>query len=78
MANIGYEKVSAFISLPDTDQKRHHFAFADQSYIFDILSASDFRNISIEPYEKDVVIFKNYSTEDAVKEMLLLNPSLDF
>ncbi len=54
------------------------FAFGDQNYINRILSKAAFKNIAIDGFEKDVLIFNNYTAEEAVSEMMALNPALQF
>ena len=54
------------------------FAFGDLDYVNNILLDAGFKNIEIDPFEKDVVIFNNYTADEAVVEMMTLNPALQF
>ena len=72
-------EIKKFIEVPTPNPRDPGpFAFGEKDYVNEILTEANFQNIAIQPYEKDITIFKNYTTENAVKEMLELNPSLHF
>ena len=54
------------------------FAFGDLDHVNNILLDAGFKDIAIDPFEKDVVIFNNYTADEAVSEMMTLNPALQF
>ena len=72
-------EVKQCIDLPDEDMTNPGpFRFGDIDYLNLILTEAQFQSIQIEPLERDIVMFKQYSAEDAVNEMLELSPSLRF
>ena len=73
------KEIKKSVDIPDSNPRTPGpFAFGNRDYVQSILTESHFQNIQIESYERPVTIFRGYSPEDAVTEMLALNPALQF
>ncbi len=73
------KEIKQIIDLPTPNPRDPGpFAFGEKEYVQSILDNAGFTNTNIESYEQAVTIFKGYTVNQAVSEMLMLNPSLSF
>ena len=73
------KEIKQIIDLPTPNPRDPGpFAFGEKEYVQSILDNAGFSNTNIKSYDQTVTIFKGYTVNQAVSEMLMLNPSLSF
>ena len=73
--NSGLEIVKKYIDVPlPKENSPGPFAYADKSYIHNILTNSDYKDIEFYSYEKDIELFKGFTLESAIREYIESTP----
>ena len=73
--NSGLEIVKKYIDVPLPKEKSPGpFAYADKSYIHNILTNSGYKDIEFYSYEKDIELFKGLTLESAIREYIESTP----
>lgn len=73
--NSGLEIVKKYIDVPlPKENSPGPFAYADKSYIHNILTNSDYKDIEFYSYEKDIELFKGLTLESAIREYIESTP----
>ena len=73
--NSGLEIVKKYIDVPlPKENSPGPFAYADKSYIHNILTNSDYKDIEFYSYEKDIELFKGFTLESAIREYIQSTP----
>ena len=73
--NSGLEIVKKYIDVPLPKEKSPGpFAYADKSYIHNILTNSGYKDIEFYSYEKDIELFKGLTLEPAIREYIESTP----
>ena len=69
--NSGLEIVKKYIDVPlPKENSPGPFAYADKSYIHNILTNSGYKDIEFYSYEKDIELFKGLTLESAIREYI--------
>ena len=73
--NSGLEIVKKYIDVPlPKENSPGPFAYADKSYIHNILTNSGYKDIEFYSYEKDIELFKGLTLESAIREYIESTP----
>ena len=73
--NSGLEIVKKYIDVPlPKKNSPGPFAYADKSYIHNILTNSGYKDIEFYSYEKDIELFKGLTLEPAIREYIESTP----
>ena len=73
--NSGLEIVKKYIDVPlPKENSPGPFAYADKSYIHNILTDSGYKDIEFYSYEKDIELFKGFTLESAIREYIESTP----
>ena len=73
--NSGLEIVKKYIDVPlPKENSPGPFAYADKSYIHNILTDSGYKGIEFYSYEKDIELFKGFTLESAIREYIESTP----
>ena len=73
--NSGLEIVKKYIDVPlPKENSPGPFAYADKSYIHNILTNSGYKDIEFYSYEKDIELFKGLTLESAIREYIEYTP----
>tara|TARA_B110000881_G_scaffold82993_1_gene72567 strand:- start:701 stop:1546 length:846 start_codon:yes stop_codon:yes gene_type:complete len=73
--NSGLEIVKKYIEVPlPKENSPGPFAYADKSYIHNILTNSGYKDIEFYSYEKDIELFKGLTLESAIREYIESTP----
>ena len=73
--NSGLEIVKKYIDVPlPKENSPGPFAYADKSYIHNILINSGYKDIEFYSYEKDIELFKGLTLEPAIREHIESTP----
>ena len=73
--NSGLEIVKKYIDVPlPKENSPGPFAYADKSYIHNILINSGYKDIEFYSYEKDIELFKGFTLESAIREYIEYTP----
>ena len=73
--NSGLEIVKKYIDVPlPKENSPGPFAYADKSYIHNILTNSGYKDIEFYSYEKDIELFKGFTLESAIREYIESTP----
>ena len=73
--NSGLEIVKKYIDVPlPKENSPGPFAYADKSYIHNILTNSGYKDIEFYSYEKDIELFKGLTLEPAIREYIESTP----
>lgn len=73
--NSGLEIVKKYIDVPlPKENSPGPFAYADKSYIHNILTNSGYKDIEFYSYEKDIELFKGLTLESAIREYIQSTP----
>ena len=73
--NSGLEIVKKYIDVPlPKENSPGPFAYANKSYIHNILTNSGYKDIEFYSYEKDIELFKGLTLESAIREYIESTP----
>ena len=73
--NSGLEIVKKYIDVPlPKENSPGPFAYADKSYIHNILTNSGYKDLEFYSYEKDIELFKGFTLESAIREYIQSTP----
>ena len=73
--NSGLEIVKKYVDIPIPEKKSPGpFAYADKTYIGNILIEAGYKGIEFYNYEKDIQLFKNFTLEQAISDYLESTP----
>ena len=73
--NSGLEIVKKYIDVPlPKENSPGPFAYADKSYIHNILTNSGYKDIEFYSYEKDIELFKGLTLESAIRQYIESTP----
>tara|TARA_A100001015_G_scaffold203814_1_gene227769 strand:- start:492 stop:1346 length:855 start_codon:yes stop_codon:yes gene_type:complete len=77
LQSIAMQTLSMYLDLPKPQPHAPSpFAFADQSYVNDVLSKSNFKKISCENIEETISIAQEKTKKEFVQVLLRANPTL--
>ena len=73
--NSGLEIVKKYVDIPTPEKNNPGpFAYADKTYIGNILIEAGYKGIEFYNYEKDIQLFKNFTLEQAISDYLESTP----
>ena len=73
--NSGLEIVKKYVDVPlPKENSPGPFAYADKSYIHNILTNSGYKDIEFYSYEKDIELFKGFTLDSAIREYIESTP----
>lgn len=73
--SLGMQTLKKYIELPEkTENRPGPFAFQEKDYIYNLLKATEFKNILIESHQQEIYFFSNCSISESVKNYISINP----
>ena len=73
--NSGLEIVKKYVDVPlPKENSPGPFAYADKSYIHNILTNSGYKDLEFYSYEKDIELFKGFTLDSAIREYIESTP----